>query len=1501
MRNHRLNGYDPHLLFSRIRATPRFRFCHAASGSAGSSAEQRSGVVVWKRVQFADLPLVLCGPMLRRVDPHGVTVFLALRDPRTVTLRGYRGAAGTAPVCEGTAWTIPLGAHLHVVAVTASGPALSPGTLHLYQVFFGPHATDGMAVPATAGTPTLFTDGVVEAAGAAARGMLLYAGAGNPGLPSFVTPPSDPGTLRLVHASCLKPHGGGIDVLPEVDSIVAGTVVNPARRPHQLLLTGDQIYADDVADPLLAAIRPTMSATLGMPTERLPNAAGDGALSFEQRRTGHRGKIMREEARFSAEEKVMKSHLMSFAEFAGMYLMFWSDKLWPQTLPTFDEVYPDERKVLGQEYDAIMARGSVGGSYGRTSDDQHPALDALKRYLEECQALLTFKGSRKAVRRLLANAPTLTILDDHEITDDWNMTLEWSMRVLLPPPSGSALGRRVVQNGLLAYAVFQGWGNTPDRFAPTGTTGEPGRALLALAAGWDGTNDANGQEIGRRLALPTAFSSGAPVRPAGALTYHYTVTWPGYQLVVLDTRTWRGFPGTGRQDAAALIYGETPLQAMLSAPGDLGPNAVTVVVSAAPIVDVPLVEETVKPAAGKLMGRYYADLESWAGRPEAYHGLLPRLFLAAPKGPDGKRRRRVVVLSGDVHYGFAALLRYSATRPLGVPAPNANDPVEGVMAQFVSSALQNEDGSTRALHDHGYTIGNVLPQKRQSCWANPGGGAMLVGTRYHPDRTGDYTDVPWRVSGAPAVAEPEEGHRLTVSPEWTVAVDYLKHEDADPAAPTRPGSPRAVFSPTADSHQALAQYLAAAGSHNDYAGVWGAGKEVVGLANFGDVAFHWGSGDDKAAVQTLWWRLPGMATVGPLTRYVVDLGMDQLAGPLYGGFVLRDGDHDGNPPRYDGVDQPAGTHSGYVADVQHDLLDLGFALVGTASGTFDKWTRWAVRELQSYAKGGHVARDTQPAPMPARYSDSLESVAVPADQRYTGPVSGVVDRAAATVIAAWKQSRWRCPVVVEAWTMSAGQPSAIFTIPATGTRPARPADNIWRHDEMRSSNPRIYVRDFSQRYAVPARPPDAANHPELAVLGDYQDYQQNNFHWLGGRAVPASHVWRPHAEMLPEHLLPAAAAGTGPTLAQLVADRAAANADVARRATERLSTYKVVRAVAEVEALGYFDVYNAYDTAFMSCGPCHWTAGPTNIPDGASPATHDQANLGVSRGELWAFMSYLQSVDPAAFAFVAGDYGLGVKDAWGVDGQKLWVSNERKYASLPTLTDEKGLPVAVPNSVAEYDFFRSWHWAYRFAMAGRTVDGYRRRMWHLARQRIRDILNTPWDSPAAGTVATVAGVPTGVGNQTRPARIGDVFTSERAVGMLMRWHVLSPGGIVRGNLAESGATKRIGRAGSAARGALTVAKAAQPALDWSSAPGTWSDAHELALIAGIRTKADTGTSQPMKDTIPMVQTWPQWYGGDNPREFSLPVGDLPAGERNLATGRNSFHLDSAILPNSTGG
>ena len=88
------------------------------------------------------LPLILCGPILRRTEPGSVTVWVALKEPRTVTLRVYSHAPPPAPESlkeemRGTRRTARLGQNLHVVAVTAepvdADHPLTPGDDLLLQ------------------------------------------------------------------------------------------------------------------------------------------------------------------------------------------------------------------------------------------------------------------------------------------------------------------------------------------------------------------------------------------------------------------------------------------------------------------------------------------------------------------------------------------------------------------------------------------------------------------------------------------------------------------------------------------------------------------------------------------------------------------------------------------------------------------------------------------------------------------------------------------------------------------------------------------------------------------------------------------------------------------------------------------------------------------------------------------------------------------------------------------------------------------------------------------------------------------------------------------------------------------------------------------------------------------------------------------------------------------------------------------------------------------------
>jgi hypothetical protein len=81
-------------------------------------------------------PHVLAGPLLRKVTPTTVTVWLALQHADTVTLRVLD--PNNTEVMHGAADTVAVGQSLHIVAVTAaptSGP-LAESTIYRYDLNF---------------------------------------------------------------------------------------------------------------------------------------------------------------------------------------------------------------------------------------------------------------------------------------------------------------------------------------------------------------------------------------------------------------------------------------------------------------------------------------------------------------------------------------------------------------------------------------------------------------------------------------------------------------------------------------------------------------------------------------------------------------------------------------------------------------------------------------------------------------------------------------------------------------------------------------------------------------------------------------------------------------------------------------------------------------------------------------------------------------------------------------------------------------------------------------------------------------------------------------------------------------------------------------------------------------------------------------------------------------------------------------------------------------------
>src|SRR5690606_13080885 len=81
---------------------------------------------------------------------------------------------------------------------------------------------------------------------------------------------------------------------------------------------------------------------------------------------------------------------------------------------------------------------------------------SLRKDQEE---LVKFANGLSQVRRVLANVPVMMTFDDHEVTDDWNLNLDWVKNV-----NGSVMGPQVLRNALAAHAIFQDWGNQPEDY-----------------------------------------------------------------------------------------------------------------------------------------------------------------------------------------------------------------------------------------------------------------------------------------------------------------------------------------------------------------------------------------------------------------------------------------------------------------------------------------------------------------------------------------------------------------------------------------------------------------------------------------------------------------------------------------------------------------------------------------------------------------------------------------------------------------------------------------------------------------------------------------------------------------------------------------------------------------------------------------------------------------------------------------------------------------------------
>jgi hypothetical protein len=786
------------------------------------------------------------------VTNTSVTVWVALKQHATVNLEILQeSGASFSPPMKASLQTVAVGTNLHIVAVTARNGSLVEGAIYLYDVSFDVSGTHfDLTTGAKATSPTSFA----------------YAPYSRP---SFSLPPSDLTKLRVMHGSCRKPNADGTDALSFLDTLIAENPNKANDRPHQLLLTGDQIYADEVAETLLLMLTDAGDTLLAWPkAESLPGVGKLAAKPAAQMPPGTRTSRIKQ-AGFTSDDT--RCHLMSLGEYLAMYLFVWSDVLWPTTQPTYDDLI----NTLQANVDALRETTSLS--------------DVKKWTTPNRTNVDSFRKTLPAVRRALANIPTYMICDDHEITDDWNLTRDFCDGVY-----ATALGVRVIQNGLVAFALCQAWGNTPMQFDSTITPTPAGAKLLTLLSAYEANSSAIQKLIG--IHAPAALAAhkptyavfhdeGALIQNEGytftdaSLYFHYTVEGPSHQIIVTDTRTWRAFPGGGG-DHGDLLPLDVLQRQIGRAPALKGRQLMVVITTNLPPIGPIRFASTVSQTVTDENDFY----DSWELPALPSDHFVVALSNAIKSASGGAITGNVVLLSGDVHHSFASRMSYHANYRVDDPL-NTGQNVQMVFAQLVSSALHNQSEKTLVLHREGYQSSGghvgawMIPKHVPEGYAgwNPSQlssvpfiiGTKLMTTGYSELLSVTSSNVSFRLvrpgdnvryglTGADPILV-----NLTQAPHFRYRLDYLEIDNTgvQPLSPVQLGA-----IPELDKQKASMD------AYRKY-DKFKSGRQIVGANNIAELTFQGDAHNPTVAHHTVRWAESDDIAVNGVVwaRYAVSL------------------------------------------------------------------------------------------------------------------------------------------------------------------------------------------------------------------------------------------------------------------------------------------------------------------------------------------------------------------------------------------------------------------------------------------------------------------------------------------------------------------------------------------------------------------------------------------------------------------------------------------------------
>lgn len=521
------------------------------------------------------LPLIIAGPILRHCDIQHFTLWFVSSTLLAELNLTLQGANFSRQLTGDEVHTIQLGKHAYQYLINVKAEVLLPAEIEVkYQLCDAISGNVFAQIEGLCYTDIHAVDNTI------------------PPLPSVIVKPT---INDLLHGSCRQPHHDSADALVAAD-IRLQQMPSLDERPALLMLSGDQVYVDDVAGPMLYAIGKVIDL-LGLPDETFlsANISNSRELGYQPEDMYQRHIDLLPRTEYPAKTALhnwyvnhavftstsAENHLVSASEVMALYLLSWSPELWQQI-------------SIPRDVEGLTA-------------------EHLTRWQHEWDNLLVFKAGLSKVRRLMAHLPTYMMFDDHDVTDDWNLTAKWEEAAY-----GHTFSKRIIGNALIGYTLFQGLGNNPQCMIAN---------LSVPLAGYFNSPSMQTQDD-----LITALLKYEQ--------WHYTLaTSP--KLVVLDTRTrrWRS------ESNLAKPSGLMDWEALMEFQHELVGQDKVIIVSPAPMYGVKVIE-TIQRIATMCGASLMVDAENWMAHPGTANTLLS-IFMHR------KTPQQFVILSGDVHYSFA--------------------------------------------------------------------------------------------------------------------------------------------------------------------------------------------------------------------------------------------------------------------------------------------------------------------------------------------------------------------------------------------------------------------------------------------------------------------------------------------------------------------------------------------------------------------------------------------------------------------------------------------------------------------------------------------------------------------------------------------------------------------------------------------------------------------------------------------------------------------------------